>query len=152
MEIERKQNTHRLFWHNLFVHWNAAVKTFIYWNFLLYSFGICFTVTDSPYSERMERKASIRRFLSEQFRDDKKKENKEKEKESKESKENKENIANANASSTASTSSSATAASSDAPKSNTETKTKSSAYRLFRTVSSSVYVRVCVCVLYKLLN
>lgn len=112
-----------------------SVIKVIYSNFYLnFISDICFTVTDSPYTERMERKASIRRFLSEQFRDDKKKENKEKEKESKESKENKENIANANASSTASTSSSATAASSDAPKSNTETKSKSSAYRLFRTV------------------
>lgn len=80
----------------------------------------------------MERKDSIRRFLREQFRDDKKKENKEKEKESKESKENKENIASVNATSTASTSS---GASTEAAKANTESKIKSSAYRLFRTVS-----------------
>lgn len=80
----------------------------------------------------MERKDSIRRFLREQFRDDKKKEKQEKE--SKESKENKENIANA--ASTASTSSSSTAApATEVKASNTETKSKSSAYRLFRTVS-----------------
>lgn len=93
------------------------------------------TVSDSPYSERMERKDSIRRFLREQFRDDKKKEKHEKEKESKESKENKENLANANGTSTASTSSGATAASTEAVKAIPETKSKSSAYRLFRTVS-----------------
>lgn len=98
-------------------------------------------MNDSPYSERMERKDSIRRFLREQFRDDKKKEQKEKDKESKESKENKENkenVNNANAASTASSSSSATAPSSEAAKANTETKTKSSAYRLFRTVSDEL--------------
>lgn len=95
-------------------------------------------VNDSPYSERMERKDSIRRFLREQFRDDKKKEQKEKDKESKESKENKENVNNANAASTASSSSSATAASSESAKANTETKSKSSAYRLFRTVSIDI--------------
>lgn len=86
-------------------------------------------MSDSPYSERMERKDSIRRFLREQFCDDKKKVKQEKE--SKESKENKENIANA--ASTASTSSNSTAAPVEV-KANTETKTKSSAYRLFRTV------------------
>lgn len=80
----------------------------------------------------MERKDSIRRFLREQFRDDKKKVKQEKE--SKESKENKENIANA--ASTASTSSnSTTAPATEVKESNTETKSKSSAYRLFRTVS-----------------
>lgn len=98
-------------------------------------FNFSITVNDSPYSERMERKDSIRRFLREQFRDDKKKENKEKEKESKESKENKENIASVNATSTASTSSGATVTSTETAKSNTESKIKSSAYRLFRTVS-----------------
>lgn len=92
-------------------------------------------MSDSPYSERMERNNSIRRFLREQFGDDKKKEKQVKEKESKESKENKENLANANATSTASTSSGATAASSEAVKVHPETKNKSSAYRLFRTVS-----------------
>lgn len=102
-------------------------------------------MSDSPYSEKMERKDSIRRFLRDQFRDDKKKEKKEMEKEckeSKESKENKENIANANASSTASTSSGATATSSETAKANTETKSKSSAYRLFRTVSFDSFVAI----------
>lgn len=89
------------------------------------------TVSDSPYSERMERSGSIRRFLREQFRDDKKKE-KQQEKESKECKENKENIANAT-NSTASSSS--TTSEVKVKESNTETKTKSNAYRLFRTVS-----------------
>lgn len=94
-------------------------------------------VSDSPYSERMERKDSIRRFLREQFRDDKKKEKKEqKEQESRESKENKENIANAaNATSSTASSSSAATATTIEVKPNTETKSKSSAYRLFRTVS-----------------
>lgn len=85
---------------------------------------MCYVVTDSPCAERMERKDSIRRFLREQFRDDKK---------SKENKENKENKDNAVVTATAGASSSAqidTAAKS----SHTETKTKSSAYRLFRTV------------------
>lgn len=83
----------------------------------------------------MERKDSIRRFLREQFRDDKKsKENKEKDKESKE---NRENIANA----TSSSSSCTVATSTESVKvSNTEVKTKSSAYRLFRTVCFENYI------------
>ncbi|XP_055310106.1 interaptin [Sitodiplosis mosellana] len=89
-------------------------------------------VSDSPYSERMERKDSIRRFLREQFRDDKKKVKQEKE--SKESKENKENIANA-ASSASTSSNSTTAPATEVKETNTETKSKSSAYRLFRTPS-----------------
>lgn len=94
-------------------------------------------MSDSPYSERMERKDSIRRFLREQFRDDKKKEKKEqKEQESKESKENKENIANAaNATSSTASSSTASTAAAAEVKPHTETKSKSTAYRLFRTVS-----------------
>lgn len=80
----------------------------------------------------MERKDSIRRFLREQFRDDKKKEKHEKEKESKENKENKEN----NAPSTASSgSASAATAEIKAPNTDTKKESKSSAYRLFRTVS-----------------
>lgn len=115
-------------------------KTFHIWYYCSVTKIVTFTVNDSPYSERMERKDSIRRFLREQFRDDKKKEKHEKE--SKESKENKENIANANASSTASTSSGATATSSETAKANTETKSKSSAYRLFRTVSFFTFCRL----------
>lgn len=79
----------------------------------------------------MERKDSIRRFLKEQFRDDKKS------KESKEHKENKENIAAAAAAASTSTATTVTTASLDTESiksSNTETKSKSSAYRLFRTV------------------
>lgn len=82
----------------------------------------------------MERKDSIRRFLREHLRDDKKsKENKEKDKEIKESKDNKENTTNANTQiaiiNLPSTSSESLKGSS------TEVKSKSSAYRLFRTVS-----------------
>lgn len=76
------------------------------------------TVTDSPVPERMERKDSIRRFLKEQFRDSKK---------SKENKENKDNVSQ----STASSGSQSDAVSKS---SSTETKPKSSGYRLFRTV------------------
>lgn len=85
----------------------------------------------------MERKDSIRRFLREQFRDDKKSKDKEhKNKESKESKENKENIANATSSTATTTTSSSVAASTESIKAPaTEVKSKSSAYRLFRTVS-----------------
>lgn len=82
----------------------------------------------------MERKDSIRRFLREHLRDDKKsKEIKEKNKGSKESKDNQENSANANTQ-TAITNLPST--SSESLKgSSTEVKSKSSAYRLFRTVS-----------------
>lgn len=74
----------------------------------------------------MERKDSIRRFLREQFRDDKKEKKMEKEKE------NKENNANLNSNAA----SSVQGSSSECLKgSNTEVKSKSSAYRLFRTVS-----------------
>lgn len=95
------------------------------------------TVTDSPYS--MERQGSIRKFLREQFRDDKKKEHKDKEKdkESKESKENKENLANVNATSSATASTSSIASVETVKTSNTETKSKSTVHRLFRTVSLS---------------
>lgn len=98
---------------------------------LKFGFYFSFLVSDSPYSERMERKDSIRRFLREHLRDDKKsKENKEKDKESKENKDNKENSTNANTQ-TAITN----LPSSESLKgSSTEVKTKSSAYRLFRTV------------------
>lgn len=70
----------------------------------------------------MERKDSIRRFLREQFRDDKK------------SKENKENNV-VTATTGASVMATSSLHSETALKgSKTETKTKSSAYRLFRTV------------------
>lgn len=84
-------------------------------------------VSDSPYSERFERKDSIRRFLREQFRDDKK---------SKESKENKENekqkeSKSGSAATVGATSAAAAITTEPVP----ETKSKMSAYRLFRTVS-----------------
>lgn len=81
----------------------------------------------------MERKDSIRRFLREQFRDDKKpKEHKEKNRESKDSKKSKENREH-----TATASNNSIPAGSTEPikNSNSEVKSKSSAYRLFRTVS-----------------
>lgn len=113
----------------------------------------------------MERKDSIRRFLREQFRDDKKKDKEHKDKESKEtkeSKENKENIAAASSSTaaagTAATANSVAASTESVKSSATDTKTKSSAYRLFRTVCMhlecilfhfnsfvSVCARMCVC-------
>lgn len=94
-------------------------------NDILHSIPI---VTDSPYSERMERKDSIRRFLKEQFRDEKKAQAKE--------------LAKEQAKEAAAAAAAAAAANgiSDAEsiKSNVEsTKSKSSAYRLFRTVSSA---------------
>lgn len=94
----------------------------------------------------MERKDSIRRFLREQFKsDDKKKDKEHKDKESKEtkeSKENKENIAAASSSTAAAGTAAAAAAAANSvaaatesvKSSATDTKTKSSAYRLFRTV------------------
>lgn len=81
--------------------------------FLTLFFSFKFAVNDSPYSERFERKDSIRRFFREQFQNDKK------------SKE----VASASSAST-------TQSDAESVKSNVEsTKSKSSAYRLFRTVS-----------------
>lgn len=82
-------------------------------------------VTDSPYAERMERKDSIRRFLKEQFRDDKK---------SKENKENKENNAGTATMEASAIATSSSQIDTESKGSKTETKTKSAAYRLFRTV------------------
>lgn len=85
----------------------------------------------------MERKDSIRRFLREHLRDDKKsKENKEKYKESKESKESKDNKENSTSANTQTAITYLPSTSSESLKgSSTEVKSKSTAYRLFRTVS-----------------
>lgn len=118
---------------------NGFLFASFYYNFRFVSFIIySVTVTDSPYS--MERQGSIRKFLREQFRDDKKKEHKDKEKESKESKENKENLANVNATSSTTASTSSIASTEAVKTSNTETKSKSSVHRLFRTVSSFLLI------------
>lgn len=82
-------------------------------------FLFIFTVTDSPHTERFERKDSIRRFLREQFQHDKK------------PKETTSTVASSNATATI-------PVASDAEHSKEPIKSKISAYRLFRTVNYHV--------------
>lgn len=86
--------------------------TLLFFNFVLFLF-IVSTVSDSPYSERFERKDSIRRFFREQFQNDKKPKE------------------------VPVVAVSVTAVQSDTEsvKSNTESTKSKSGYRLFRTVS-----------------